>query len=302
MRRRKLSILLGGTLPASTAWRFAAHAQKTTPVIGFLGSNSSATFAPHVDAFRGGLAEAGFADGRDVSIEYRWADDRYERLPALAGELVARGVTVIHTTDSSATRAAKAATASIPIVFVVGSDPVDAGLVESLSRPGGNLTGMYLYIGGLLTKKLELLHGVAPAVDNIGLVVNPGTPSAKLDAAEWATVAWSTGKPLARILNARTEAKIDAVFADLGKSGTSAAVVGSDSYFFAHRQLLAAVAAVHRVPTIYYARQFATAGGLMSYGAAIADVVRRAGIYTAWVLKGGQPRDMPVQQPTKFGL
>jgi len=140
------------------------------------------------------------------------------------------GVTVIHTTDSPATKAAKAATVRIPIIFVVGSDPVEAGLVKSLNRPGENLTGMYLYIGGLLTKKLELLREVAPAVDNVGLVVNPGTPSAKLDTAEWAAVGWSSGKPSARILNARTEAEIDTVFADLGKSGTAAAVVGSDSF------------------------------------------------------------------------
>lgn len=234
MRRRKLIALIGG---AATFPFHAIAQQATKPVIGFLGSNSSAAFTPHVDAFRRGLAEAGYADGQDVTIEYRWADDRYERLPALAAELVARGVTVIHTTDSPATKAAKAATASIPIIFVVGSDPVDAGLVKSLSRPGENLTGMYLYIGGLLAKKLELLREVAPAVDDIGLVVNPGTPSAKLDTAEWAAVVSSSGKPSARILNARTDAEIDAAFADLGKRGTAAAVVGSDSFYFAHRQI-----------------------------------------------------------------
>jgi putative ABC transport system substrate-binding protein len=209
---------------------------------------------------------------------------------------------VFHTTDSPATRAAKALTAGIPIIFVVGSDPVDAGLIRSLSHSGNNLTGMYLYIGGLLTKKLELLREVAPAVDDIVLVVNPGTPSAKLDTAEWVAVVSSSGKPSARILNARTEAEIDAVFADLGKSGTAAAVVGSDSFYFAHRQHLAAVAIARRVPTIHYARQFATAGGLMSYGPDIPDVVRRAGINTAWVLKGARPMAMPVQQPTKFEL
>jgi len=183
VRRRRLISLVGG---AATAPFHAVAQQATKPVIGFLGSNSAEAFAPHVNAFRRGLAEAGYDDGQDVTIEYRWADDRYERLPALAAELLARGVTVIHTTDSPATKAAKAATARIPIIFVVGSDPVEAGLVKSLNRPGENLTGMYLYIGGLLAKKLELLREVAPAVDNIGLVVNPGTPSAKLDTAEWA--------------------------------------------------------------------------------------------------------------------
>jgi putative ABC transport system substrate-binding protein len=299
VRRRRLISLVGGAAMAP----FHAVAQHATkPVIGFLGSNSAAAFAPHVDAFRRGLAEAGYDDGKDVTIQYRWADDQYERLPTLAAELVARSVTVIHATDSPAAKAAKATTASIPIIFVVGSDPVEAGLVKSLNRPGENLTGMYLYIGGLLTKKLELLREVAPAVDSIHLVVNPGTPSAKLDTAEWARAASLSGKPSERILNARTEAEIDAVFAGLGKSGTAAAVIGSDSLYFAHRQHIAAVAAARRVPTIYYARQFATAGGLMSYGADITDVVRRAGIYTAQVLKGGRPMDMPVQQPTKFEL
>jgi putative ABC transport system substrate-binding protein len=294
VRRRELIALVSG----AATFPFHATAQRAAgPVIGFLGSNSSAAFAPHVDAFRRGLAEAGYAEGQNVTIEYRWADDRYERLPALAAELVARGVAVIHATDSPATQAAKAATASIPVIFVVGSDPVGAGLVKSLSLPGENLTGMYLYIGGLVAKKLELLREVAPAVDNIGLVVNPGTPSAKLD-----TVARSSGKPSARILNARTEAEIDAVFADLAKSATAAAVVGTDSFYFAHRQHLVAVAAARRVPTIYYTREFATAGGLMSYGASIPDVVRRAGIYKALVLKGRRTIDMPVQQPTKFEL
>ena len=279
---------------------FHATAQQAAgPVIGFLGSNSSAAFGPHVDAFRRGLAEAGYAECQNVTIEYRWADDRYERLPALAAELVARGVAVIHATDSPATKAAKTATASIPVIFVVGSDPVGAGLVKSLSRPGENLTGMYLYIGGLVAKKLELLREAAPAVDTIGLVVNPGTPSATLDSAEWAAVAPSSGKPSGG-LYAGPEAEIDAVFAYLGQSGTAAAVVGTDSFYFAHRRHLVAVAAARRVPTIYYAREFTTAGGLMSYGANIPDVVRRAGIYTAQVLKGGRPIDMPVQQPTKF--
>jgi putative tryptophan/tyrosine transport system substrate-binding protein len=297
MRRRELIALVSGAAP----FPFHATAQQAAgPVIGFLGSNSSAAFAPHVDAFRRGLAEAGYAEGQNVTIEYRWADDRYERLPALAAELVARRVAVIHATDSPATKAAKAATASIPVIFVVGSDPVGAGLVKSLSRPGENLTGMYLYIGGLVAKKLGLLREAAPAVDTIGLLVNPGTPSSTLDSAEWAAVAPSSGKPSAEVLNARTEAEIDAVFAYLGQSGTAGAVVGTDSFYFAHRRHLAAVAAARRVPTIYYAREFATAGGLMSYGANIPDVVRRAGIYTALVLKGGRPIDMPVQQPTKF--
>jgi putative tryptophan/tyrosine transport system substrate-binding protein len=195
-------------------------------------------------------------------------------LPALAAELVARGVAVIHASDSPA---AKAATASIPITFVVGSDPVDAGLVKSLSRPGRNLTGMYLYIGGLVAKKLELLREAAPVVDSIGLVVNPGTPRAKLDTVEWAAAAPSSGKSSARILNAGTDGEIDAVFADLGKSGTAGAVVGTDAFYFAHRQHLVAVAADRRVPAIYYPHEFATAGGLMSYGANIPDIYRRAG-------------------------
>jgi len=299
VRRRELIAFVGG----AAAFPFHATAQQAArPVIGVLASASSVAFAPQLDGFRRGLAEAGYAEGQNVTIEYRWADDRYERLPALAAELVARGVAVIHAADSPAAKAAKAATASIPVIFVVGSDPVDAGLVKSLSRPGENLTGMYLYIGGLVAKKLELLREAAPAVDNIGLVVNSGTPSAKLDTTEWAAAVPSSGKPLTRILNAGTDAEIDAVFAQLGKSGTTAAVVGTDSFYFAHRQHLAAAAAARRVPTIYYAHEFATAGGLMSYGADIPDIYRRAGIYAAQVLKGARPIDMPVQQPTKFEL
>jgi putative ABC transport system substrate-binding protein len=273
--------------------------QKATPVIGFLGSASSAGFAPQVDGLRKGLAEAGYAEGKNVTIEYRWADSHYDRLPALAAELVALGVSVILASGPPAAVAAKAATAGIPIIFVVGFDPVSAGLVTSLSRPGANVTGMYLYIGGLVAKKLELLREVAPTIESVGVMVVPGSPSAKFDAVEIEAAVRSSGKISARILNAGTEAEIDAAFAELGKSGTAGAIIGTDPFYFSQRSHLVAVAA-ERVPTIYYAREFATAGGLMSYGTNIPDIYRQAGIYTARVLKGERPGDMPVQQPTAF--
>jgi putative ABC transport system substrate-binding protein len=236
--------------------------QKATPVIGFLGSASSAGFAPQVDGLRKGLAEAGYAEGKNVTIEYRWADSHYDRLPALAAELVALGVSVILASGPPAAVAAKAATAGIPIIFVVGFDPVSAGLVTSLSRPGANVTGMYLYIGGLVAKKLELLREVAPTIESVGVMVVPGSPSAKFDAVEIEAAVRSSGKISARILNAGTEAEIDAAFAELGKSGTAGAIIGTDPFYFSQRSHLVAVAAERRVPTIYHAREFATAGGL----------------------------------------
>ncbi len=272
------------------------------PVIGFLGSASSVGFAPQVDGLRKGLAEAGYAERKNVTIEYRWADGRYDRVPALAAELVALGVSVILASGPPAAVAAKAATAGIPIIFVVGIDPVSAGLVTSLSRPGANVTGMYLYIEGLVAKKLELLREAAPTIESVGVMVVPGSPSAKFDAVEIEAAVRSSGNISARILNAETEAEIDAAFAELGKSGTAGAIIGTEPYFFSERSHLAAVAAERRVPTIYFARELATAGGLMSYGSNIPDIYRQAGVYTARVLKGERPGDMPVQQPTAFEL
>jgi putative ABC transport system substrate-binding protein len=299
MRRREF---ITGFSGAAATWPFAVRAQQSaSPVIGFLGSASAPSFASQLEGFRKGLGEAGYVDGRNVTIEYRWADDHYDRLPTLAAELIRRRVDVILASGPPAAVAAKAATSTIPVVFIVGFDPVGAGLVGSLSRPGGNLTGMYLYIGGLLAKKLGLLHEIAPTVDRFAVLVNPGTPSAKLDSTEIKTASHSGVNLSASVINASTDAEIDAVFTDLAASKT-AAIVGTDTVYFAHRTHLVEVAAQKRVPVIYYAREFVTAGGLMSYGSNIADTYREAGLYAARALKGEKPAEMPVQQPTKFEL
>ncbi len=298
MRRRDVVATLG----AIFAWPGAARTQhRSTPAIGFLGSAAAAGFQPQTEAFRKGLADAGFIVGSNVRIEYRWADDHYERQPALAAELVEQRVALILASGQTAALAAKDATASIPVVFVVGFDPVDAGLVRSLSQPGGNLTGIYLYIAGLLAKKTELLSEMIPDVADISVLVNPGTPSAKLDAAELESSGGARRNGRWSILNASTLADIDKVFAELADR-KAAAVIGTDTFYIAHREHIAAIASARRVPTIYYAREFVTAGGLMSYGANIPEIYRQSATYAARILKGEKPADMPVQQPTKFEL
>ena len=294
MKRREFITLLGGaaSLPV------AARAQRSAmPVIGFLGSASARGFAVQLDAFRKSLGAAGYVEGRNVAIEYRWAEGDYGRLPKLAEELVQRRVDVIVASGPPAAIAAKAATAATPVVFVVGFDPVGAGLVASLNHPGGNLTGFYLYIGGLVAKKIELLRDMAPELNRFAVIVNPATPSAKLDASE-VEIASRTGfQP--NVINAGTDAEIESAFAELA-GRKAAAIIGTDTFYFDHRESIVAVAAQTRVPTIYYAREFVTAGGLISYGANISDVYRPAGVYVARLLKGEKPSEMPVQQPTTF--
>jgi putative ABC transport system substrate-binding protein len=287
MRRRELIILLGA---AAASWPPAARAQqRAMPVIGFLGGAAADDFAPQVDGFRKGLAEAGYVEGRNVVIDFRWAENRYDRLPGLAAEFAARGVDVILASGPPAALAAKAATKTIPVTFVVGFDPVAGGLVASLNRPGGNLTGMFIYVGGLVQKKLELLREMAPKVDRVDLVVNPGTPSiAKLDAEEMEAAGRNGGGPVAAVVNAGNDAEIDTVFAELGARRTAAVIMGTDGFYFAHRQHIAEVAARTGVPTIGFAREFVTVGGLMSYGANIPEMYRLGGISTARILKGGR--------------
>jgi putative ABC transport system substrate-binding protein len=287
---------------AAAAWPVAARAQQPAiPVIGFLGSASAEAFAPLVRGFRKGLHEAGYIEGQNVSIEYRWADDQYERLPVMASDLVQRKVAVLLAGGPPAAVAAKAATATVPIIFIVGFDPIGAQLVNSLSRPGGNLTGMYLYIGGLVAKKLELLHEMAPNATTLALLVNPASPSAKLDATELEAAGRTRGLRI-QILNAGTRTEIDTAFAGLAQRGIDAVLVGTDPFFFSQREQLVALAARHGMPMISYAREFVAAGGLMSYGVDIADTYRQGGSYVARVLKGEKPADLPVQQPTKFEL
>lgn len=297
MNRREFigSIGVAAVLPA------AAGAQQPVPVIGFLGATAAANFKPQVERFLKGLSEAGFIAGRNVTIEYRWAEDRYERLPGLAAELAARRVDMVMASSPPAAVAAKAAITTMPVVFVVGTDPISIGLVESLNRPGGNLTGMYLYISGLVAKKLELLREIAPAVDRFAVVSNPGTPSEKLDSSEIEAINHAGSGPPVSLFTASTEAEIDSVFAELA-ARRAAAVIGTDAFYFAHRAHIAEVAARLRVPAIHYAREFVIAGGLMSYGANIPQIYRQAAGYAARVLKGEKPSDMPVQQPTTFEL
>ncbi len=299
MKRRQFIVGLGGV---AVAWPTAAAAQQpATPVIGFLGAASASGFAPQLEGFRKGLAEAGYREGRNVAVEYRWADNQSGRLPALAAELVGRRVDMIVASGPPAAVAAKAATTTTPVVFVVGTDPIGAGLVESLNRPGGNLTGMYLYIGGLVAKKLELLHELAPDVSGFAALVNPGTPSEKLDTVEIETISRTWSASSVSVIKVGTDAEIDSVFADLAVR-KAAVVIGTDTFYFAQRAHIADVAAQKRVPAIHYAREFVTAGGLMSYGTNIPEIYRQAGIYSARVLKGEKPAEMPVQLPIKFEL
>jgi putative ABC transport system substrate-binding protein len=300
MRRREFITLLGG---AVAAWPLAARAQQTAmPVIGFLGSETPNQFAGRLGAFSKGLNEAGFADGRNVAIEYRWAEGRYDRLPALAADLVRRQVTVIVATTTPSTLAAKAATTTIPIVFLTGSDPVEVGLVASLDRPGGNMTGVANLTVETAAKQLELLHELVPSATVIALLINPNNPilgetlSKNLRAAGRAI-----GRQI-RVVSAGTERDIDAAFASLVQQGVGAVVVGNDSFFNSRPDELVALAARHAVPVIYPYREFAAAGGLMSYGSSLTEPYREVGDYTGRILKGKKPADLPVQQVTKVEL
>jgi putative ABC transport system substrate-binding protein len=298
MRRRDFIILLAG---AMGGWPSALRAQqKTMPVIGFLGSTSrGATF---VAAFLEGLAETGYVEGQNAAIEYRWAEGRYDRLPALAAELVKRRVDVIVTQGGiPATRAAKSATSTIPIVFAVGTDPVGDGLVASLARPGGNLTGVTFMMTELMPKRLELLSELVPEAGMIALLVNPNNEDAERTMRDVQEAARVKGVQLL-ILKAGTESEIDAAFAYFVQLHASALLVGHDPFFFSRREQLVALASRNAVPAIYENRGYVVAGGLISYGTSLAAADRLVGIYVGKILKGAKPADLPVQQPTHFDL
>ena len=298
--RRKLLIALGGV---AAAWPLAARAQQAgMPVIGFLGSESPNQFVGRLRAFRQGLYEVGFVDGRNVAIEYRWAESQYDRLRGLATDLVRRQVTVVVATTTPATLTAKAATTTIPVVFLTGIDPVEAGLVASLNRPGGNLTGVANLSVEVGSKQLELLHELVPTATVIALLVNPTN---RILAETLSRDLQAAGRAISqqiRIVSAGTERDIDTIFADLVQQGVGALVVGNDPFFNARPDQLVALAAGHAVPAIYPYREFATAGGLMSYGSNFADTYRLVGVYTGRILKGEKPADLPVQQSTKVEL
>ena len=292
--------LLGG---AALAWPHALRAQqKAMPVIGFLSARSPSESAPLVSAFRQGLSDAGYVEGQSVAIEYRWAEGHYDRLPALAADLVGRKVAAIATTGGPAPAfAAKNATSTIPIVFLTGTDPVATGLVASLARPGGNLTGVSLLLTELTAKRLELLSELVPGAKVVALLVNPNSPEAEPEIREAQEAARAKGVQLP-ILKAGSESEIDAAFATLAQRHADALLVGSDPFFSGRREQLVALAARHVVPAIYDQRGFADSGGLISYGTSIAAVYGQLAIYAGKILQGAKPADLPVQQPTKFEL
>jgi putative tryptophan/tyrosine transport system substrate-binding protein len=297
MRRRELMFLLGGSMTAARGLRAQ---QKAMPVIGYLGGASPGPFAPFVDAFRQGLSETGYVEGQNLTIEYRWAEGRYDRLPALAADLANRNVDLITTSGGPLpARAAKEATAKIPIVFVA-SNPIEQGLVASLARPGGNLTGFSIMAIEVWPKRLELLSELVPEAKVIALLVNPSsTFGPAIQSVEEA--ARAKGLKL-HILNAATDVELETGFASLAQLQVNGLVVGTDPFFNSRREQLVALAARHAVPAIYEWREFAAAGGLISYGSSLTATYRQAGVYAAKILKGARPADLPVQQPTKFEL
>jgi putative ABC transport system substrate-binding protein len=288
----------------AAAWPLAARAQQAAlPLVGFLHGASAWEYAHQTDAFRRGLSESGYIEGRSVLVEYRWAEGHYERLPTLAADLVRRQVAVIVAGGAAvAAQAATAATKTIPIIFSIGGDPVDLGLVASLNRPGGNVTGVLTLGAELAPKRLELMHELVPAADTIALLVNPGNPSnAKTQSRDLQAAAGNLGLRL-HVLNASTESDITATFATLVQLRAGALVIGADSYFNSRSEQFADLALRNAMPTIYQYREFAAAGGLMSYGSNLTDMYRLIGIYTGRILKGDKPADLPVQQSTKVEL
>jgi putative ABC transport system substrate-binding protein len=297
MRRREFLALIG-----MATWSTSARAQQPElPVVGFLNSVSMAQGRPLATSFLEGLKESGFVEGESVTVEYRWADGQYNRLPALAADLVNRRVAVLVATGGGpAGLAAKAATDTIPIVFI-GTDPVKLGLVSSYSRPGGNVTGVDLFSTTVGPKRLEMLRELVPRARVIGLLVNSDNPNAKSQTDETRIAAEALGLKL-EALTANRASGFDALFSSLKPRGVDALLVGADPFFNSQREVIVALEARYRVPTVYQWREFAEAGGLMSYGTSITDVYRRAGIYAGRFLKGADPADLPVVQPTKFEL
>jgi putative tryptophan/tyrosine transport system substrate-binding protein len=299
MRRRAFITLLGGT---AVAWPRGARAQQPAmPVIGFLNGSSPAGYARMVAAFRQGLKETGYVEGQNVAIEYRWAEGHLDRLPALAADLVRRQVSVIAATSTPANLVAKNATSTIPIVFTTGSDPVRFGLVTSLARPSGNVTGVTQLNVELGQKRLELAHELIPTATAVALLVNPTDPIADSEVRDSQAAALTLGLQL-HVLRASTEAELDAAFTTFVQLRAGVLVIATDVFFNGHVELLAALAIRHLVPAIYEYRQFVTAGGLISYGPELTDSYRLAGIYTGRILKGEKPADLPVQQATRVEL
>jgi putative tryptophan/tyrosine transport system substrate-binding protein len=298
LKRREFITLLGG---AAVAWPLAAPAQQpTTPVIGFMSARSPEDSVRLVEAFRRSLQDGGFVEGQNVTVEYRWARGEYGRLPALAKELVDRKVGVLlGIGGDSSTLAAKAATSTIPVIFGMGSDPVQAGMVASLNRPGGNVTGVNLLVNELEPKRLGLLNDLVPGSGLIGALLNSKFPPGAQQAKELREAAGTIGRPII-ILAASNDAELDAAFATLIEQRAVGLLVGADPFFSTRGDRIIAFGAQHRLPAIYHFRDFVLAGGLMSYGVSLTDAYRHFGAYAARILKGAKPADLPVQQSVKF--
>jgi putative tryptophan/tyrosine transport system substrate-binding protein len=298
-RRRQFITLLGG----AAGWPLAAHAeQPAMPVIGALGSGSADGHVPMVAAFRQGLKDTGYVEGQNIVIEYRWAEGQYDRLPAMAADLVRHQVALIAVLGGGAgALAAKAATRTIPIVFVVGVDPVDSGLVASLHRPGGNITGVSLFSGELEAKRLELLHDLISAAAVIGMLMNPNFPGSDVQLRDAQKAARTLGLQLI-VVRASSEREFDTAFATLVQQRAGALVVGADAFFLGLRDQIVTLAGRHALPTIYAQREYAAVGGLMSYGTDLASAFREQGRYVGRILKGEKPADLPVQQSTRVEL
>jgi putative ABC transport system substrate-binding protein len=300
MKRREFIGLIGSI---AATWPFAARGQQTTrPVIGWLAGATSKGYAPFAAAFRQGLSESGYIEGQNVIVEYRWAEGQNDQLRALAADLVRRHVTVIAAAGTPSAFAAKAATATIPVVFSTALNPVEAGLVVSLNRPGGNVTGVSNFVAELVAKQFELLHELIPNSQVFGVLLNPTDPYISPYITKNVQVAGRALNREVHVLDASTEGEIDAAFSTLAQLRAGAVIIGADTFFVGRRDQLVALAAHYAIPTIYFLREFVAAGGLMSYGSNVADAYRLVGVYVGRILKGEKPADMPVQQPTKVEL
>jgi ABC-type uncharacterized transport system substrate-binding protein len=298
MRRREFIAALGGVAVSP----LAAHAQQPRmPIVGFLNAGSAIPYAKQATGFRQGLSETGYVEGRNVLVEYRWAEGHNDRLPALAADLVQRHVIVIAATTLPAAPAAKAVTATIPIVFLIGGDPVELGFVQSMDRPGGNMTGVAVLNVDLVAKRLELLHELVPKADTVVVLVNPNSAYTGPETSHAHEAGLAAGVKVL-VLAAINENEIGTAFANLVRQKVGALIVSADPFFTSHRDQIVALAARHAIPTIYQWRDFPEIGGLVSYGADRVDIYRQTGIYVGRILSGVQPSDLPVVQPTKFEL